>query len=75
MTLGPATLYRTLKELLEEGLIETAEPPADETDGRRKYYRLTPDGVSRLRRDLAVVRRISAAGDQRLGRLDEAEAH
>ena len=41
--LGPGTLYRTLKELRDDLLIETAEPPAD-TDARRQYYRLTSFG-------------------------------
>jgi DNA-binding PadR family transcriptional regulator len=41
--LWPATLYGSLKRLIEEGLIEeSAERPAPEfDDARRKYYRLT----------------------------------
>lgn len=41
--LWPATLYGTLKKLIEEELIEESdERPAPELDdGRRRYYRLT----------------------------------
>src|SRR5215471_21588805 len=41
--LWPATLYGSLKRLIEEGLIEeSGERPARELDdARRRYYRLT----------------------------------
>jgi DNA-binding PadR family transcriptional regulator len=41
--LWPATLYGSLKRLIEEGLIEeSGERPAREfDDARRRYYRLT----------------------------------
>ena len=41
--LGPATLYRSLQRMLEQGLVlETAErPAADLDDERRRYYRIT----------------------------------
>jgi DNA-binding PadR family transcriptional regulator len=41
--LWPATLYGSLKRLIEEGLIEESdERPAPEVDdARRRYYRLT----------------------------------
>jgi DNA-binding PadR family transcriptional regulator len=43
---GPATLYRSLKHLLTEGLVEEAgdrpDPALD--DERRRYYRLTGAG-------------------------------
>ena len=44
--LWPATLYGSLKRLIEEGLIvESGERPAPEfDDARRRYYRLTPLG-------------------------------
>lgn len=44
--LWPATLYGTLKRLIEEGLIEeSSERPAPELDdARRRYYRLTKLG-------------------------------
>jgi DNA-binding PadR family transcriptional regulator len=43
--LGPATLYRTLKEMQQSGLIVSAEGPDEESGGPpRRYYRLTPRG-------------------------------
>src|SRR5690349_4614094 len=44
--LWPATLYGTLKRLIDAGLIEESdERPAPELDdARRRYYRLTPFG-------------------------------
>ena len=44
--LWPATLYGSLKRLIENGLIvESGERPAAEfDDARRRYYKLTPFG-------------------------------
>ena len=44
--LWPATLYGSLKRLIEAGLIaESGERPAPEfDDARRRYYKLTPLG-------------------------------
>jgi len=48
--LWPATLYGTIKRLIEAGLIEESdERPAPELDdARRRYYRLTPSGKKAL---------------------------
>ena len=48
--LWPATLYGTLKRLIDSGLIEESdERPAPELDdARRRYYRLTRLGKSVL---------------------------
>lgn len=63
--LGPGTLYRSLDEMREDGLVAPVSAPSDGVDPRRKYYRLTESGrvllaaeVSRLERlvDLAKVR-------------------
>ena len=55
--LWPATLYGTLKRLIEEELIEESEdrPSPELDDARRRYYRLTTLG-----------RRVLAAETQRL---------
>lgn len=50
--LGAGTLYRTLKELREEGLIEYAPTPTD-ADARRRYYRLTVEGRQAARAEAA----------------------
>ena len=46
LTLWPATLYGTLKKLIDEGLIEeTGDRPAPEfDDARRRYYHLSQFG-------------------------------
>ncbi len=55
--LWPATLYGTLKRLMDEDLIEesSARPAPEDDDARRRYYRLTRLG-----------RRVLAAESQRL---------
>lgn len=68
--LGPGTLYRSLKQLLDDGWIVEIDR-VDETDPRRRYYRLTPRGrkvaqmesvrLARLVR-LAKTRRLLPAG-------------
>ena len=58
--LGPGTLYRSIKKMLADGLIdESGEAPAPELDDqRRRYYRLTDFGL-----------RVTRAEAQRLARL------
>jgi DNA-binding PadR family transcriptional regulator len=59
--LGPGTLYRSLSEMVDAGLIEPASAPSTDADPRRKYYAITRSG-----RDLA------ASESRRLARLVEA---
>lgn len=56
---GPGTLYRTLKEMRDQGLVEYAPPPAadPDPDGRRQYYRSTAFGGAVCE---AEARRIAA---------------
>ena len=66
MRLGPGTLYSSLQSLLEEGLIEEAEPCADASPGeeRRRYYRLTSTGRKLARAEaerLADLLRVARA--------------
>jgi len=44
--IGPATLYRSLQRMLEDGLVEERRerPAPDEDDERRRYYRITSTG-------------------------------
>jgi DNA-binding PadR family transcriptional regulator len=60
INLGPGTLYRTIRRLLDDGLIEESEerPAPDLDDERRHYYRLTPLGL-----------RVAQAEAQRLAAL------
>jgi len=49
--LGPATLYTSLKKLLDARLIEEVTGPRD-GDPRRRYYRLTGGGRKVLTEEL-----------------------
>lgn len=46
LELGPATLYRSLHQLQQAGLIEESDrrPAPELDDERRRYYRITPAG-------------------------------
>ena len=72
--LWPATLYGTLKRLMESGLIEeSGELPAPELDdARRRYYRLTHLGrrvlAAESKRLEDLVRMIQATDVYRAGR-------
>jgi DNA-binding PadR family transcriptional regulator len=44
MRLTASTLYAALKRLLDQRWIEELAPPPDESDSRRRYYRLTAEG-------------------------------
>jgi DNA-binding PadR family transcriptional regulator len=60
--MGPATLYTTLQRLLDLDLV--AETAGDETDSRRRNYRLTKSGRALLDAELwrveALLRRAKA---------------
>ena len=60
--LAQGTLYVTLKRLLDAGLIEEVGERSDDTidDERRRYYRLTPQGVTVVS---AEIKRLSALVD------------
>src|ERR1700680_4446644 len=64
VNLGPGTLYRTLRRLLTDGLIEESDerPVPELDDERRHYYRLTPFGLQVARAEaqrLAALVRIA----------------
>ena len=44
--LGTSTAYAAIKRMVEDGLLEEAEPPGEESSGgpRRRYYRITDLG-------------------------------
>ena len=61
VSLGPGTLYYSIKRMLTKGLIEESEErPTDADDERRRYYRVTPFG-----------RLVAEAESQRLAELVE----
>ena len=69
---GPGTLYRALKELDADGLIERVE--FDAGDPHRKYYSLTPLGRERLSEHLEVLWALVSTGQQGLRGLEVQEA-
>ena len=58
LRLSAGTLYRSIQRMLEQGLIvETRDRPAPEHDDeRRRYYRITRDGMNAAREE---ARRLS----------------
>jgi PadR family transcriptional regulator, regulatory protein PadR len=70
--LGPGTLYRVLRELRQEGLIERTPAPADEAsqDERRTYSVLTRVGRATVLAEAARLRRTLTAS----GLLEEGAA-
>jgi DNA-binding PadR family transcriptional regulator len=46
VAMGPATLYGTLKKLVQRGLVEESDHRPAVDDERRRYYRLTGLGQS-----------------------------
>ncbi len=73
--LQTGALYRTLRRLLRDRLIEERPRPADETsgDGRRRYYQPTPLGRAVLEAEtMRMARLVKAArltADGKLPRL------
>jgi DNA-binding PadR family transcriptional regulator len=70
MALDPGNLYKSIRTLLDSGLIEESDrrPAADLDDARRRYYRITPLGrrvavaeAARLRHQLAQARKLIKA--------------
>ncbi|HEY2855268.1 MAG TPA: PadR family transcriptional regulator [Gemmatimonadaceae bacterium] len=67
--LWPATLYGSIKRLMEAGLIEESdERPAPELDdARRRYYRLTRLGRLVLKAESDRLRALARTINSRLG--------
>jgi DNA-binding PadR family transcriptional regulator len=64
--LGPGTLYEALQRLVRSGLVRPSPRPGDEVLERpRRYYRLTPQGLSALRTEVARLERLVDHARQR----------
>lgn len=66
VTMGPGTVYGTIKRLLELGLvveIEDKEGPSDEI--QRRYYRATPDGLAVLESETERLARLVNTASQK----------
>lgn len=67
VTMGPGTLYGTVKRMLSAGLVEeTAErPDRDLDDERRRYYRVTGLGERVLDAEVARMEQLARAATTR----------
>jgi len=66
--LGTGTLYTAIKRLLERGLIEDAEAPADEVqegEQRRRYYTLTELGYGVVQAEAERLERLVGIARER----------
>jgi DNA-binding PadR family transcriptional regulator len=75
LTLGPGTLYGTIKRLLEAGLVEDLGPPSADDgpstalgagDPRRRYYRITPKGRRALELETEGLTSVLGVAKRRL---------
>jgi DNA-binding PadR family transcriptional regulator len=70
LRLCPATLYRTLDDMVEAGLIlelTGAEHPDGER-GRRRYYQVTPSGRAELAAEAERLSALAGTARRRLSR-------
>jgi len=65
MELGPGTLYRSLSEMADAGLIRGVPAPARAADPRRKYYRMTAAGRALLTAEAKRLERLVGAARAR----------
>ena len=64
---GATSLYRTVWQLGDDGLIEESDdrPAPQHDDERRRYYRITPAGRRALAAELARLERLVSAARPR----------
>lgn len=55
LVMGPGTIYGTLQRLESANLVEETVRPAGEASQRRRYYRLTLEGETVLKREAARI--------------------
>jgi DNA-binding PadR family transcriptional regulator len=63
--LGPGTLYRTLSELLDAGLVKGVGSPERDADPRRKYYRISRTGRAVVTAEAERLQRLVGAARSR----------
>ena len=68
LQLEPGNLYRYIRRLVEEGMIEAAgrRPAADALEERRRYYRVTSFGRQVLAAEASRMRSLAAAAEAHL---------
>lgn len=73
ISLAPSLLYRRLRRLLEDGLVEEGEEVPGEKGRPRQEYRLTAEGLRTVRSE--ARRLVALAGDEQIRSLaSEADA-
>jgi DNA-binding PadR family transcriptional regulator len=67
VTMGPGTLYGSLKRMLEAGLVKESDKRVDPDmdDERRIYYQITGVGAKALAAELERYQRIVALAQER----------
>ncbi|MFI5265791.1 MAG: PadR family transcriptional regulator [Chloroflexota bacterium] len=65
--LAPGTLYRSIKRLLSDGLIEESDdrPAPEDDDERRRYYRLTAHGRAVAEAEARRLQRLVRVAQQK----------
>ena len=58
VTLGPGTLYRSLKEMARDGLIDEVPAPVAGEDPRRRFYNITKRGRTLVQAEAERLARI-----------------
>jgi DNA-binding PadR family transcriptional regulator len=66
LTLGPGTLYGTIKRLLDAGLVEDLGSPSPEEDPRRRFYRITAKGRRALELETEGLTSVLGVAKRRL---------
>src|SRR6185295_635759 len=66
LTLGPGTLYGTIKRLLDAALIEDLGSPSADDDPRRRYYRITAKGRRALELETEGLASVLGVAKRRL---------
>jgi DNA-binding PadR family transcriptional regulator len=63
--LPASLLYRKLRRLMDDGWVAESDAKPDETDARRRYYRLTSTGETLLRAEAARIVELARSGHVR----------
>lgn len=65
MPLGPGTLYRSLADMVQDGLIRSVNAAPPSSDSRRKYYRITAAGRTAVKEEATRLARLVGAARAR----------
>jgi DNA-binding PadR family transcriptional regulator len=77
LRIGPTSLYRSIKQLLADGLLVESDerPDPEQDDQRRRYYRLTPFGRSVALAEERRLAELVAVAQMKLRLNGESLAH